>query len=226
MSFYQQLQHATATERAHLLQAPIIAASLNGDITLAQYHAFLTQAFHHVRHTVPLLMAAGSRLTSEQEWLRDAIAEYIEEELGHQRWILDDIRHSHGDAESAAHSRPSLPIELLVSFLYDQIQRHNPLSLFGMVLVLEGTSVSLATHVAAHIQQHLQLPAEAMSYLTSHGALDQSHLVFFAGLMDKITDPQDQADIIHAARVVYQLYGAMLHQLTATRAPLPEEMLS
>ena len=64
MSFYQQLQQATATERAHLLQAPIIAASLNGDITLAQYHAFLTQAFHHVRHTVPLLMAAGSRLTS------------------------------------------------------------------------------------------------------------------------------------------------------------------
>ncbi|MGL4270630.1 MAG: TenA family transcriptional regulator [Plesiomonas sp.] len=226
MSFYQHLQHATATERANLLQAPIIAASLNGEITLAHYHAFLTQAFHHVRHTVPLLMAAGSRLSCKQEWLRDAIAEYIEEELGHQRWILDDIRYSHGNAEQAEAARPSLPIELMVAFLYDQIHRHNPLSLFGMVLVLEGTSVALATNVAAHIQQQLQLPAQAMSYLTSHGSLDQSHLVFFANLMDRITDPQDQADIIHAARVVYRLYGAMLHQLTATHTTSLEEMLS
>ena len=45
-----------------------------------------------VRHTVPLLMACGARLPERLEWLREAIAEYIEEEIGHQEWILNDIR--------------------------------------------------------------------------------------------------------------------------------------
>ena len=33
-----------------------------GDVSLDTYVAFLTEAYHHVRHTVPLLMACGSRL--------------------------------------------------------------------------------------------------------------------------------------------------------------------
>ena len=36
-------------------------------------------------------MAAGSRIPENQEWLRTALAEYVEEELGHQEWILNDI---------------------------------------------------------------------------------------------------------------------------------------
>jgi len=37
--------------------------------------------------------------------------------------------------------------------------------------VLEGTSAGLATEVAKIVRQQLGLPAEAMSYLESHGRL-------------------------------------------------------
>jgi hypothetical protein len=50
---------------------------------------------------------------------------------------------------------PSLPIELMVSFLYDLIARGNPVGLFGMVNVLEGTSIALATHAAGSIRERL-----------------------------------------------------------------------
>ncbi|OYD24314.1 TenA family transcriptional regulator [Oceanimonas baumannii] len=213
MSFYQRLQQNTATEREYLLSAPIIAACQRGDISLDQYIAFLTQAYHHVRHTVPLLMAAGARLPDSHEWVRGALAEYIDEEYGHQEWILNDIRACDGDAEAVRHGRPCRNIELMVAFLYHQIDRHNPMALFGMVQVLEGTSVAIALTVAEQLQQGLQLPEQAMSYLSSHGALDQEHLRFFAGLMDKVTEPTDQNAILHAARVVYRLYGDMLRGL-------------
>lgn len=213
MSFYQILNERTASEREYLLSAPIIAACQRGEITGETYIAFLTQAYYHVRHTVPLLMATGGRLPQEYEWVRGALAEYIEEEYGHQEWILNDIRACGGDAEAVRAGTPCLPIELMVAFLYDQIQRGNPMGFFGMVQVLEGTSVAIALSVADQLKQGLGLPAHAMSYLSSHGALDQEHLKFFEGLMNRVQNPADQAAIIHSAKVVYRLYGDMLRTL-------------
>ena len=60
MSFYQTLQQATAQEREHLFNAPIIEACRRGDISRDTYLAFLAQAYYHVRHTVPLLMAPAA----------------------------------------------------------------------------------------------------------------------------------------------------------------------
>ncbi len=213
MSFYAQLESATATERDRLMAAPVIAACRAGKIDRELYIAFLSQAYYHVRHTVPLLMATGARLPQDYEWVRGAIAEYIDEEYGHQEWILNDIAALGGDAEAVRHGEPGLPIELMVAFLYDQIARGNPMGFFGMVHVLEGTSVAIALTVAEQIKQGLGLPANAMSYLTSHGTLDQEHLKFFATLMDKVESPADQAAIIHASQVVYRLYGDMLYSL-------------
>jgi thiaminase len=214
MTFYQTLQQATAAERERLFNAPIIEACRRGDISRQTYLTFLAQAFYHVRHTVPLLMATGGKLGQEYEWVRAAIKEYVEEEYGHQEWILNDIRACGGDADAVRHGHPEQPIELMVAFLYDQIARGNPMAFFGMVQVLEGTSVAIATTVAGQLTSGLGLPPQAMSYLSSHGALDQEHLKFFEGLMNRVEQPEDQAAIIHSAKVVYRLYGDMLYSLT------------
>ena len=207
MSFYQQLVMATEAERHYLLSAPAIVACQQGQVTLPRYLAFLTQAYYHVRNTVPLLMACGSRLGEAHRWLQDAVADYIDEEKGHDLWILNDIAAAGGDRHAVAQGQPHLSTELMVSYAWDSITRGNPVSFFGMVLVLEGTSVNLATPMAALIQQQLGLPDSAMTYLTSHGSLDQDHIRFFAALMDKVTDMDDQAAIVHMARVMFRLYG-------------------
>ncbi|MEA9393267.1 iron-containing redox enzyme family protein [Acerihabitans sp. TG2] len=214
MSFYVELQNHTAVERQYLLSAPVIEYCRSGNINASMYISFLTQAFYHVSHTVPLLMAAGSRLNMDQEWVRGAIAEYIDEEYGHQEWILDDITACGGDANTVRKGRPGLPIELMISFLYDQINRANPMAIFGMVQVLEGTSVAIATTIAGQLETGLGLPAQATRYLSSHGSLDKEHLKFFEKLMNKVDKPNDCDAIIHAAKVVYQLYGDMLRSIT------------
>ena len=219
MSFYQQLIEQTQAEREYLLSAPLIQRCLKQQsFTLAEYQAFLTEAYHHVKHTVPLLMAVGSRLSSAQEYYREAIAEYIEEELGHQEWVLNDLAATGADKEQVRHGTPRLATELMVAYAYDTVLRGNPLSFFGMVLVLEGTSVNLATGAAEIIQQQLQLPNKAFSYLRSHGSLDIEHLSFFEKLMDTISDATDQQAIEHAAKVFYQLYGNIFRSIEAAPA--------
>ena len=162
----------------------------------------------------PLLMAVGSRLPAEKEWLRNAVAEYIEEELGHQEWILNDIAACGVDKEAVRNGKPTVETELMVAYAYDMVQRVNPVGFFGMVHVLEGTSVTTADQAADGVQQALGLPNKAFSYLRSHGALDQEHIKFFEGLMNQIDNEQEQDLIVHAANVFYKLYGDIFRGLT------------
>lgn len=212
MSFYEQLKTETTEARHYLLSAPIIKECLQGRASLESYVAFLSQAYHHVRHTTPLLMTLGGRLPDRLAWMRPAVAEYIEEEIGHEEWILNDIDAAAGDAEAVRNSRPGLPAELMVAYAYDLICRGNPAGFFGMVFVLEGTSVDLALTAADRIQAALGLPDHAFSYLRSHGTLDQEHTQHLAGILDQMT-PEDQADVLHAAKVFFKLYGDIFHSL-------------
>ena len=213
MTIHDRLLAATVDERTALTTVPIIQQALAGRIGHDDYVAFLTQAYHHVRHTVPLLMACGARLPARLEWLRTALGEYIEEEMGHQEWILDDLEACGADRAAVAASEPSLATELMVSYAYDTIARRNPVGFFGMVLVLEGTSVALATRAATSIESSLGLPRNAFSYLLSHGDLDIGHAGFFATLMDRLDDADDQAAVVTAAQRFYRLYGDIFRTL-------------
>jgi pyrroloquinoline quinone (PQQ) biosynthesis protein C len=216
MTFYQRLVERTIEWRNELLRTPIIEGTLRGEVSLPSYVAFLREAYHHVRHTVPLLAACKAALPPRHAWLNEALDEYVDEERGHDEWILNDIRACGGDAAAVRRARPAHATEVMVAYAYDTIARGNPLGFFGMVHVLEGTSVSLALLAADAIQRPLGLPDAAFSYLRSHGTLDQKHAADFARLMDRIHDAQDQADIVHATRAFYRLYGDVFRSL-----PLP-----
>jgi hypothetical protein len=147
---------------------------------------------------------------------------YIQEETGHQEWILNDIRACSADADAVRKGRPELAAELLVAYAYDTIARGNPAGFLGMVLVLEGTSTAVALHAAAALRESLKLPATAFTYLTSHGELDQEHTRFFATLVHRLDDAGDRAALIHGAKVFYRLYGDVFRGLDAARQRNPE----
>jgi len=213
MGFYLRLTEETLLSQQSLSSAPIIAAALSGKVSRAQYLAFLTQAYHHVRHTVPLLMACGARLPSDMEWLRSAVAHYIAEEIGHQEWILDDIAAIGGNAEAVRHGQPALETELMVAYAYDTVMRDNPVGFFGMVFVLEGTSIQLASQIAQTLGQHLDLPPSAFSYLSSHGMLDIQHMDDFRNLVNRLEKPEDMAAILHKSKVFFRLYGDVIRSV-------------
>lgn len=222
MSFYAELRRATAPEAQQLLSVPQLIDGLAGKISKDTYVAYLTEAYHHVKHTASLMAAAKARLDDSHEAFRQALDEYIAEETGHELWILDDIRACGADAEAARTAQPRMATELMVAYAYDYINRVNPMGFFGMVYVLESTSVMLASRGAGAVQQALELPPTAFRYLTSHGALDQEHMTFFESLMEKVTLEADKQAIVQVAQRMFVLFADVFrsipHQREAPRA--------
>lgn len=212
-SFFEELTNATRIEREYLLKSPLIEAALRGEVDREDYLAFLSQAYHHVRFTVPLLMACGARLPERLEWLREAIITYLNEEYGHEQWILADIRASGGDPAIATGHAPLPATAAMVSCAWDVVQRGNPVGFFGMVFVLEGTSIAMATRAADALRNRFGLHADAFRYLYSHGSLDEQHVEFLRALLDRLEEPDDRAAVVDAARRFYRLYAEIFRSL-------------
>ena len=128
MTFSAELRAATESDRQQLLSAPIITDCLSGHVSREGYRAFLTEAYHHVKHTVPLLMACGARLPERLEWLRQAIAHYIDEEVGHEHWILNDLAACGADPNAVRADGGCFETRLMVAYAYHAIDRGNPVA--------------------------------------------------------------------------------------------------
>jgi len=207
----ETLVRETRREREFLLSAPVIRRCLAGDVDRELYIRFLTQAYHHVRHTVPLLAATAERLPSQHAWLQEALVHYIAEEEGHDAWILDDIAEAGGDRAA----EPAIPTAAMVAFAWETILRGNPIGFFGMVHVLEGTSVALAIRAADAIQAATGLPSRAFTYLRSHGELDKDHVRHLGSILERLTAVEDCAAVTRCARGIYWLYGHVFRGLEA-----------
>lgn len=217
MTFYQCLVKETEAARKHLYYVPQLADGLNGSISRETYVAYLTQAYHHVSHTVPFLMAMGSRLGAEKKWLHGAIIKYLEEEVGHEEWILNDIEAAGGNRDVARYSTPNLETQVLVAYNYDYINRSNPVGFLGMVFMLENTSVQIARQGANALKQGLELPDDAFTYLYSHGSLDIEHMKFFEKIVNRITDKEDQLAIIEVANNTFRLFANVMSSIPHKR---------
>ncbi len=213
MSFYNKLVKETENQRHELYTVPQLVDGMKGNISRETYIAYLTEAYHHVSHTVPFLMTMGAKLPPSKKAFHKAIIEYQEEEVGHEEWILNDIEAAGGDKDAARASTPNLETQVLIAYNYDYITRKNPMGFFGMVFMLESTSTQIANKGADAVKKTLGLPKKAFSYLYSHGELDISHMKFFEETVNKITDPEDQAAIIEVARNTFRLFANVLHAI-------------
>jgi pyrroloquinoline quinone (PQQ) biosynthesis protein C len=214
MSFYNELLAATSSERESFQSIPIIRAVMGGAVTHAMYLDFLAQAYHHVKHTFSLLALAAARTTDVS--YQKALLSYMNEERGHDEWILDDIRALGGDAEGVRNGRPGSACELMVAYSYFAIEHISPYALLGSVHVLEGMSVALAERAASTIQSSLGVrQEEGFSYLRSHGKLDIQHVAFFKSLANEIADERTREIIVDSSRMFYKLYGDIFRELGA-----------
>ena len=219
MTFYDRLQRETAGDREAFLAVPLVRQAVTHGANRGLYREFLAQAYHHVKHTFPLLALAASRTTDER--YQDALVEYMREERGHEKWILDDLRAMGGDVEAVRNGPPRLPCRIMVGYAYYAIERISPYALLGSVHVLEGMSVLLADRLADALQSSFAASGGAgFSYLRSHGFLDKSHVDFFKTLVDGFGDETTRALIVEQARVFYRLYGDIFRDLGA-QAELP-----
>jgi pyrroloquinoline quinone (PQQ) biosynthesis protein C len=214
MSFYEQLVAETADSRDAFLSIPLVLSTLRNGAPRSLYLDFLAEAYHHVKHTFPLLALAASRTLDER--YQDALVEYMAEERGHEKWILNDIRALGGDPDTVRHGQAGPACRIMVGYAYYAIEHISPYAYLGSVHVLEGMSVLLADQVADAMMASLGLEGDTgFTYLRTHGSLDSEHVAFFRKLVDGFDDRKTQHVIIDNAKMFYRLYGSIFHDLGA-----------
>jgi len=212
--FFETLQNETSKDRACFLTIPLVEAAIQGNISLASYLQYLEQAYHHVKHTCPLLATSLSHCDRLDAKYREALFEYIEEERGHEEWILQDISDLGGDADAVRSGNGDDPVRIMIGYAYFAVERVSPYAMLGMVYVLEGMSVAVAQRAATGIANALGSDGRTgFSYLKSHGSLDQDHIRFFERLVNQVATTSNSEHIIDTSRIMYGLFGDVLRRV-------------
>lgn len=210
-TFFQRLLQETSVERKSLLTLPIIKEY--EELELADYVAFLAQSYHHTKHTLSLLMNVGAKLTLEHEWLQEAIAIYIEEEVGHQECILHDIEQCGFDKEQIRLAPPQFETQIMTAYSYDAINRISPLTYLGLIHVLENVGMGLASDAVNVIATKLNLPNDAVSYLSGSTFAAKERMALFEMLANHIESKAEQDLVITYTKTFYRLYTNIFNNL-------------
>jgi hypothetical protein len=137
------------------------------------YPAFLVETYHYVRHSCELMRSAWEGIGRDRSELRNYLEQHIEEERGHEQWVLNDLENLGYQREAVTQSLPlSETIELIGSQMY--VVRHiQPAGLVGYVYMMESRPPNHAFLRA--LQAAYSIPSSAMTFLAGHGDADIVH---------------------------------------------------
>lgn len=150
-----------------------------------------------VRASVPLMREAADRLGALgprdplANGLRTYLEHHIEEEAGHDEWLLQDLEAIGVDRAHALHAVPSPHVASAVGAQYYWIRHHHPVALLGYIAVLEGHPPTLES--IRIWKERTGFPSAAFRTLEQHAAVDPSHNDELDALIDSL--PLSERDV-------------------------------
>ncbi len=213
MSFFITLVEDSDVSRRAIETLPKVQAMIHKGLTLPEYRAFLRDLYHIVLHFCPIMSVAAARCDERQRSIRDELHERIEEETGHEKWVLEDIAAVGGNIDVRAQA-PSAPVQAMIGFNYYAAEHVHPCSVLGMLYVLEVVASVYGGKVAESIARRIgrETGAGGFRFLSSHATLDADHMAKLNVLLKTIDDPAAQAAIIDSTRVNFHQFGQLFSE--------------
>ncbi|MEO6056085.1 MAG: iron-containing redox enzyme family protein [Gemmatimonadales bacterium] len=140
---------------------------------------YLFRLYCAVRAIVPLMDTARSRARElagscpVAAQLVPYLTEHIEEETGHDEWLLEDMQTLGLTRDEVLARPPVLAVAALIGSQYYWVLHAHPVALLGYVTVVEGTPVTAAT--VEYLTSSVGIPRAALRTLALHAELDIGH---------------------------------------------------
>ena len=213
MSFFITLVESSDASRRAIETSPRVHSMIHNGLTLPEYRAFLRDLYHVVWHFCPIMAVAAARCDDRLRNIRYELYERIEEEKGHENWVLEDIAAVGGDVNVQA-ATPSAPVQAMIGFNYYAAERIHPCSVLGMLYVLEVVASVYGGKVADSIARAIgrETGAGGFRFLSSHATMDADHMAKLNVLLKTIDDPTAQAAIIDSTRVNFHQFGQLFSE--------------
>jgi pyrroloquinoline quinone (PQQ) biosynthesis protein C len=213
MSFFIALVENSDASRRAIETMPKVHAMMHKGLTLREYRAFLRDLYHIVWHFCPIMAVAAARCDDSLHSVREELFERIEEEKGHEKWVLEDLAAVGGDLNVQS-SAPSAPVQAMIGFNYYAAEHVHPCSVLGMLYVLEVVASVYGGKVADSIARAIgrETGAGGFRFLSSHATLDADHMAKLNVLLKTIDDPAAQAAILGSTRVNFHQFGQIFSE--------------
>ena len=143
------------------------------------YPEYLITVHGVIRGSVPLMESAlhQARATASSDPVADGLADYleqhIEEELGHDEWVLEDLEVLGVDRTNVLSRVPSPAVAGMIGSQYYWALHYHPVAVLGYMTVTEGYPTP--PKLIERLIESTGLPRRAFRTLMEHAELDPHH---------------------------------------------------
>lgn len=210
----RQLVMVWADFDSRLARVPIIEKINRGKLRLEDYQSFLRNHRQQVIEGSRWIARAASSLSGEHDELRSRFLRHAVAEHRDFRLLEDNYVATGGKREDIIGGEKNIGSEALSAWMFHRSSQPNPFDLLGAMFIIEGLGQKKAAAWVEAIQKQLKLPNEAVSFLSYHGANDESHMEEFdKTLRSGILNDEVAHNIVKAAKVTARLYLLQLEEL-------------
>ncbi|ADO73059.1 conserved uncharacterized protein [Stigmatella aurantiaca DW4/3-1] len=202
---------------------PAARRLFQGTIDANGYARYLVQTYHYVRWTMPLLAEAGYRIQRQGKCpaLAELLIQKSQEEHGHERWLLSDLKNLGWSAEQVERTEHCPAVAAYVAWNRYTTQCGAPTAFLGTAYVLEYLSVQRASATVERLLAANTIPniAKAVTFLRGHGQADGEHVAELTSALRSLTDREEQSALLLSARTTRTLYRGLFPDEREQRAP-------
>jgi pyrroloquinoline quinone (PQQ) biosynthesis protein C len=212
--FFMELVSRTDEARREFESNSKVLDIVANGLSVERYRKFLLELYHVVWNFNPVCAVAASRLTDEHREVRYFLYEHMEEEKGHEGWVLNDLEAVGVSSDISSKYAPSKTILGMNGYNYWAAERRHPCSALGMVYALEVVASVYGGPLTSAISESLLLEDErGISFISSHATMDAEHMAELRVILNKINDEAAQEAIIESTEFNFHQFGRVIEAI-------------
>jgi pyrroloquinoline quinone (PQQ) biosynthesis protein C len=212
--FFMELVSRTDEARREFESNSKVLDIVANGLPLQRYRKFLLELYHVVWHFNPICAVAASRLSDEHREVRYFLYEHMEEEKGHEGWVLNDLEAVGVPGEASLQYVPSKTILGMSGYNYWAAERRHPCSALGMIYALEVVASVYGGPLTSAISESLLLENDrGISFISSHATMDAQHMADLRIVLNKISDEKAQDAIVESTEFNFYQFGRVIEAI-------------
>ncbi len=211
LPFFADLVSRTdEARRAFESNSKVLDIVANG-LPLERYRKLLLELYHVVWHFNPVCAAAASRVGDDQKQVRHFLYDHMNEEKGHEEWVVADLDAMGVKADEVKGYKPTEHMLALNGYNYWAADRRHPCSVLGMLYALEVIASVYGGPLTASISDALLLQGDrGISFISSHATLDTEHMADLRVILNTLHDDESKDAIIESTVFNFHQFGRVL----------------